>query len=745
MTLAAAVLLVLFATGCVAQEQYYDPVYNACGTAAVQEMPFCNYTLPLAQRVQDFVSRLTTEQVVQQMVTSAPAIEELTLPAYDYWTEGLHGVLAFGATSFPQVIGLGATFNESLWLEIGIAISTEARGLYQASKETQGLTIFAPNGNVFRDPRWGRGQETPGEDPFLTAQYVRQYVSGIQGSPADPLYDPRYIKAVATCKHYDAYSLELWNGMDRHHFNAIVSDQDFQETYLPVFQACVQEAHAKSIMCSYNEVNGVPACANTLLQQVVARGEWGFEGYIVSDCGAISDIQNTHNYTDNVWDTCQVAIEGGCDLDCGQYYPQCTEALTHGTLQEEQLRNALARVLRSRFELGLFDPPAEVSYQRLGMEHVNTAEHQALALQAAHQSIVLLQNRKAVLPLDESSLSSVALVGPNAAAKITLLGDYHGLPPGVVSVKDALEQRNVVVNFAKGCSVLGNSTRGFSDALAAAQASDLTIAVLGIDQHVEREGKDRYHITLPGKQEELVQMLLNQTSTPLVVVLINGGQVSSPYIKANVDSIVEAFYPGELGGTAVVDVLFGDYNPAGRLPYTVYQPEYVQQVSMLDMNMRASDTSVGRTYKFYEEEPVWEFGAGLSYTNFSYSFVPGETYNYTLPLGKPIYYRANVTNTGSIAGDEVVLAFYEPAPIAPKLPQRQLFGFTRMHLQPGETKEVVFLMDTGALSLVAEDGSRAVHPGAHTITIGPLRYPLQLHGLAQRISAGFPSQPPPRQ
>ncbi|KAL6066428.1 Beta-xylosidase/alpha-L-arabinofuranosidase 2, variant 3 [Balamuthia mandrillaris] len=595
----------------------YGAPASMCGGGS--PYPFCDYKLPVEERVKDLLSRLTLEEKVGQMVTDAPAIPRLGIESYQWWSECLHGVKANGATSFPAPIGLGASFNLSMVRSIGHTIATEARALVNAKlwptfdQKPGGLTYFAPNLNIFRDPRWGRGQETPGEDPYLTGQYASTFVDALQTGE-----DPRYLKVIATCKHFAAYSLENWKGVDRFHFNAVVSDSDLVETYLPAFEACVRIGKAKSIMCSYNAVNGVPSCADNFLLEELARQQWNFNGYVVSDCGAVQSILDAHHYTNNTIDTCGVAIKAGTDLDCGDFYSSCSAAVNK-TISMQNIDTAVGRLFSHRIQLGQFDPSDIQPYTKISIHQVNTSSARALALQAARESIVLLKNDDSILPL--SKHASIALIGPNANATETLLSNYHAEPPFIISVLEGMVHKRIKVKYAQGCDINSTSTEGFAEALSIASEADASVLVLGLNGTIEEEGLDRYSIGLPGVQLQLVQAIA-KLQKPVVVVFINGGPVASSWIAKNVKGIIEGFYPGEQGGRAIADVVFGDYNPAGRLPYTVYLEDYVSKIDLTNMNMTQYP---GRTYKYYADTPIWSFGHGLSYTTFSYTFLHSDS------------------------------------------------------------------------------------------------------------------------
>lgn len=485
MTILVSCLLVLGFSGFAAAQP-------PCNVPSVADLPFCDHRLDVVERVTDLLRRLSVAEKISQLGNSAPAIDSLHIPAYQWWSEALHGVayspgVSFGgevpvATSFPQVIGLGATFNMTLVRQMGGFISTEARAMHNVGRS--GLTFFAPNINIYRDPRWGRGQETPGEDPYLSAQYVVEFVRGMQEGN-----DARYLKTAACCKHFAAYDLENWNGTDRHHFNAIVSDQDLIETYLPAFEACVREGRVASVMCSYNEVNGVPSCANDLLQNKVMREQWGFEGFIVSDCGAISDILNTHHYSSSTADTVRDALRGGTDLNCGVFYQKYTQdALTKGEITETDLDYAVGRLFAYRIILGMFDPNNIQPYANITTKHVNTPDHQALALDAAREGMVLLQNN-GKLPLSTSL--KVALVGPNSNATKTMQGNYNGAAPYLISPLEGLQKLGVSVTQAAGCDVKCQDDQGFAAAVSAAKGAEAVIVVVGLDQSQERYGRGR--------------------------------------------------------------------------------------------------------------------------------------------------------------------------------------------------------------------------------------------------------------
>eukprot|EP00898_Chlorokybus_atmophyticus_P003501 jgi/Chlat1/4151/Chrsp27S04230 len=713
-----------------------------CTDPSIAKMPFCDTKLPLEKRVQDLLSRMSLEEKVSQLGTLAPAVSSVGLPAYQYWSESLHGVayspgVSFNgnitaATSFPQTILLGATFNKRLFAAVGEAISTEARAI--ANDGRAGLTYFTPNINIVRDPRWGRGQETPGEDPHLASVYAEQFVRAMQG------HSP-YLKTVTTCKHFAAYDLEDWGGVDRFHFNAEVTAQDMLETYLPPFEACVVRGGAASIMCSYNAVNGIPACANHVLLNDLARGNWSFQGYVVSDCGAVRCIQDTHHYTKSESDTCAVTLRGGCDLDCGDFLQGYTaQAVRDNTIEERDVDTALSRVLATRFRLGLFDARTHQPYRALGSEAVDTPEHQALALQVAHEGIVLLKNLDQSLPLDQQQVRSIAVIGPNADNGGTMQGNYYGRAPFLTTPVLGLREYAKVV-YEKGCDINSQDREGFAAAIQAAAQTDVTVLVMGLDQSEERETVDRTHLRLPGVQHELIDQVAAAAKGVVILVIMAGSSidVSASKHSNNVSAILWVGYPGQAGGKALADILFGAYNPAGRLPFTMYPAEYVDQVSMFDMNMRGNP---GRTYRFYQNKPVYPFGHGLSYTTFQYTWEEDE--GHALPLvimdtddlrsRNPFRTRSIsilVSNVGTRPGDDVVMLYVKrtDSQEGDQHANSELKGFERVHLLPGSSLKLTFELTTELFTVATRDGARQLTRSKWLIQVGPLQQEVYLDPL----------------
>ncbi|MCS7062042.1 MAG: glycoside hydrolase family 3 C-terminal domain-containing protein, partial [Anaerolineae bacterium] len=687
---------------------------------------FRNPDLPVEARVEDLVARLTLEEKVGQMMNAAPAIPRLGIPDYNWWNECLHGVCRAGlATMFPQSIGLAATWNTQLMLRIATAISDEARAkhhdaLRQGNRDMYyGLTFWSPNINLCRDPRWGRAQETYGEDPYLTGRMAVMFVKGLQGD------DPRYLKTVATPKHYAVHS---GPEAQRHKFDARVSERELRETYLPHFKAAVVEGKAMSVMTAYSRVNGEACSASPTLLQKILRNEWGFEGYVVCDCGAISDLYYHHKVARNAEEASAIAVRAGCDLDCGGTYRSLPNAIKQGLLTEEDLDRAVRRLFAARIRLGMFDPPERVPYAQISMDVVDCVDHKRLALEAARQSIVLLKNADGLLPLDKSTLKRVAVIGPNAHNPLVLLGNYIGTPSHIVTPYEGIREAlpHAQVDYAKGCDILNNSTFGFAEAIELARRADVAVLCLGLSQAAEGEENqeeavesgerslgDRVSLDLPGVQEALLKAI-HATGTPVVLVLINGGPVAVNWADRHVPAILEAWYPGQAGGTAIADVLFGDYNPAGRLPVTVYR-------SADDLPPFEDYCMDGRTYRYFTGQPLYSFGYGLSYTTFGYANL--RLGAEIVRLGEPVTVSVDVTNTGSRAGDEVVQLYLTDVEGSTPRPIRFLAGFQRVHLQPGETRTVVFVVQPEQLYMVNAQSEWVIEPGEFRVGVGGSQQP----------------------
>jgi beta-glucosidase len=673
-------------------------------------------SLTVDERVNDLVSRMTLEEKVSQMMNEAPGIKRLGIPAYNWWNECLHGVARAGlATSFPQAIGLGATWDEDLMFRVSTAISDEARAKYHDFQRKgsrliyQGLTFWSPNINLFRDPRWGRGQETYGEDPFLTGRLGIQFVRGLQGD------DPKYLKAIATLKHYAIHS---GPEPSRHSFNTVISERDLRESYLPHFEMGIKEGKAWSVMCAYNSFIGEPCCGSNKLLNDILRNEWGFEGYVVSDCGAIYDIYEGHKIVSTPEEASAIAVKSGCDLECMNVYKSLTDAVKKGLITEEEIDVSVKRLFTARFKLGMFDPPEMVKYASIPYDVVDSREHKELALEAARKSIILLKNEYGILPLKKQP-GTIAVIGPNSDDWHMMLGNYEGMPSDPVTPLRGIREKLAGIAdvlYAKGCELFlsESDVRGQqelrSQALDIADKADVIIMCMGISPRLEGEemdvkiegfqGGDRTSLDIPEVQEDLIKEI-QSLGKPVVLVLFSGSALAVNWEDKNIPVILEAWYPGQAGGTAIADVIFGDYNPAGRLPVTFYR-----SVSDLppfeDYNMK------GRTYRYFDGEPLYQFGYGLSYTTFSYANL---TIDKQCKSCDSVELTVNVKNTGKLTGDEVVQIYLRNLDATAPVPRFTLIGFKRVFLQPGETRKVIFSIPSRAFSVINEQNERVVIPG----------------------------------
>ncbi len=652
------------------------------GSARYQDL-----TASPEERAADLVSRMTLEEKVSQMQNSAPAIPRLGIPAYDWWNEALHGVARAGlATVFPQAIGLAATWDTNLEYRIADAISTEARAKYNDAIRRDnharyyGLTFWSPNINIFRDPRWGRGQETYGEDPYLTARMAIDFIKGMQGN------DPHYFKTIATSKHFAVHS---GPEASRHEFNAKASQQDLDDTYLYAFRATLTEGGAYSVMCAYNSINGAPACANTFLLQDTLRRDWRFNGYVVSDCGAVGDIYRGHHYADSMAEASAKAVKAGTDLDCGTEYRTLVEAVQKGYIKEKEIDQSVERLFIARFRLGMFDPPERVPFSTIGMDQVDSPRHRQLSLEAAEKSIVLLKNNAAILPL-VTVPKTIAVVGPAANDPDTLLGNYNGTPSHIITPLQGIQQKfagRAVVRFFQGSAYVESNDAMLREAVEAVNQADLAIVCVGLNPKLEGEESkldipgfshgDRTDIGLPEPQEKLLGAVLD-TGKPTIVVLINGSALAVNTAKERAQAIIEAWYPGQEGGTAIANTLTGDNNPGGRLPVTFY--ESVNQLpEFTDYSMK------NRTYRYFQGKPLYPFGYGLSYSEFHYSNI-----SVRKERGSSKYdITATVSNHSPYDGDEVVELYLTGGVTL----NPELRGFQRVHLARGEGKQVRFQID----------------------------------------------------
>ncbi|TYH50573.1 hypothetical protein E1A91_D10G202600v1 [Gossypium mustelinum] len=730
-----------------------------------RSLKFCRANLPIHVRARDLIGRLTLAEKIRLLVNNAAAVPRLGIQGYEWWSEALHGVSnvgpgtkfggAFpGATSFPQVITTAASFNESLWEQIGRVVSDEARAMYNGGMA--GLTYWSPNVNIFRDPRWGRGQETPGEDPVLAGKYAANYVRGLQSPTGIRL------KVAACCKHYTAYDLDNWNGVDRYHFNARVSKQDLADTYDVPFKSCVVEGKVASVMCSYNQVNGKPTCADPDLLKGTIRGQWGLSGYIVSDCDSVGVMYDTQHFTATPEESAAAAIKAGLDLDCGPFLAIHTDlAVRRGLLAEADVDLALANTITIQMRLGMFDgEPSAQPYGNLGPRDVCTPAHQQLALEAARQGIVLLKNSGS-LPLSTARHRTVAVIGPNSDVTVTMIGNYAGVACGYTSPLQGISRYARTIHQA-GCSDVACDTNNlFGAAEVAAHEADATVLVMGLDQSIEAEFRDRVGLLLPGRQQELVSRVARASRGPTVLVLMSGGPIDVSFAKNDprVSAIIWAGYPGQAGGTAIADVLFGTTNPGGKLPMTWYPQDYVAKVPMTNMGMRPSRGYPGRTYRFYKGSVVFPFGHGLSYTSFKHSLALAPTdlsvlldtnlfatKNYSTLSSNAIrvkhakcdslssLFHIDVENTGNMDGTHTLLVFSTPPAGQKWSPNKQLIGFHRVHVIAGSKQRVkINIHACKHLSVVDEFGIRRIPMGSHSLHIGDLKHSISLQANLEGI------------
>lgn len=704
-----------------------------------EELPkYKDTSFSFEERVEDLVSRMTLEEKASQMVNKSFAIKRLGIPRYNWWSECLHGVATFRkATIYPEPTGIGATFNNELLFEVATAISDEARALFQKpsimgkGRILSGLTYWSPNINLFRDPRWGRGEETYGEDPYLMGRMGVAFVKGLQGD------HPKYLKIVSTPKHFAVHS---GPEKERHRIDIKISKKEMYESYLPHFRDCVKEAGAYSIMGAYNRVNGEPCCGSITLLEKILRQEWGFKGYVVSDCGAIGDFFTGHKVVETGAEAAAMALKAGCDLFCRITFPLITKkmkrfhwiinAVEQGLISEEIVDKSVKRLLLARFKLGMFDPPEMVPYTSISKKILGCEKHKNLTIQMAREAIVLLKNENKILPLDKN-ISSIAVIGPNSKAKKTMLGNYTFRSFKKVTPLEGIKKTvsgSTKVYFSKGCDLDKGSEKDVRKAIEVAEKSEIVVMVLGISQKFEGEeaqglnksDDDRQFLGLPPIQQELLEKI-HSLGKPIVLVILNGSPISIPWAHENIPAIVEAWYPGEKGGVAIADVLFGDYSPAGRMPITVVKSEE-DLAPIEDYNMK------GRTYRYLEKEPLYPFGYGLSYTKFDY-------YNLKLSskqveAGKELEVKVNVKNIGDRESNEVIQLYLKDIEASVAVPKYSLQGFKRINLKPGEDKTVSLTLKPRQMAVIDEDGKRVLEPGQFKVFVGGC----QPDDLSQKLS-----------
>lgn len=674
------------------------------------------------ERAKALVAQMTLEEKVAQTLHKSPAIERLGIKKYNWWNEALHGVARAGtATVFPQAIGMAASFDEDLLEEVGEAVSTEARAKFnmqQGSEDTdiyKGLTFWAPNVNIFRDPRWGRGHETFGEDPYLTSRLGVRYIKGLQG------HDENYLKAAACAKHFAVHS-----GPEavRHEFDAVVSKQDLRETYLPAFQACVQEAHVESVMGAYNRTNGVPCCGNHELLIDILRKEWGFEGHVTSDCGAIRDFHEWHGVTSTAQESAAMAMENGCDLNCGELFAYLTQAVKDGLVEESRIDEAVVNLFTARMKLGVFDKKEKNPFDSIPYTVVDSKEMRELNTKTAAESIVLLKNQNHTLPLDKHKIKTIGVIGPNANNRKALEGNYEGTASRYVTVLEGIQDYvgdEVRVLYSLGCHLYKDRTTNLAEAndrssevRGICRESDVIVAVMGMDATLEGEqgdagneygSGDKPNLKLPGIQHDILK-IAKEYNKPVILVVLSGSAVALTWEQEHLDAVVQGWYPGAQGGKAIAMMLFGETNPQGKLPITFYKTTE-ELPDFEDYSMK------GRTYRYMTQEALYPFGYGLSYTEFSYT---NAAFAKIPDVKEGVEINVSIKNTGVIDGTETVQAYVKAKKEG--APNAQLKGIKKVFLKAGEEKTVSIYLPAQSFMLFDENGIAQYVAQGYEISIG---------------------------
>ena len=683
------------------------------------------------KKARELVAQMTLEEKVSQMLHRAGEVERLGIPSYNWWNEALHGVARAGtATMFPQAIALAATFDPDVLKEVADITATEARAKYHAYQSEgdhdiyKGLTFWSPNINMFRDPRWGRGHETYGEDPHLTSRLGVAFINGLQGD------DPNALKVAACAKHYAVHS---GPESERHSFNAVCNEYDLWNTYLPHFEAAVKEGKVEAVMGAYNRTLDEPCCGSKLLMADILRGKWGFDGHYVSDCWAVEDFYKHHKITDSPVDSVALAVTMGCDLCCGDIYALAVEAVREGKLSEKDVDTAVERLLVARMRLGLLGAPERPEYVNIPYDVVDSDEHNAINLEVSRRAPVLLKN-DGTLPLDFAKLSSIAVIGPNADSRRALEGNYQGTATRFVTVLEGVRklaaEHDVKVRYAQGCHLYKNRTSNLSfednlisEALIAAKTSDAVILCMGLDADIEGEegdtgnefsSGDKNDLNLPGRQQYLVEKVVEAAAgKPVILVLISGSALAVTWADKHVNGILQAFYPGALGGQAIVEIIAGLVNPSGKLPVTFYKStDELPDFRSYDMT--------NRTYRYFTGEPLYSFGFGLSYTKFEMEGLKATKENCVV----------TVKNTGKRAGYETVQV-YVKSPGQKEV--HALCGVKSVYLEPGQAKEVTVPIAKTAFSRWDNNGDLYDIAGPHTLFVGftqPDKRSVALYGSA---------------
>ena len=655
------------------------------------------------KKAKELVAQMTLEERASQLSYNAPAIKRLGIPAYNWWNEGLHGVARAGtATSFPQAIAMAAMFDEDALHEIAKVIAEEARAKYNASIAEndhdiyKGLTLWSPNVNIFRDPRWGRGHETYGEDPFLSSRLGVAFIKGLQG-------EEETLKTAACAKHFAVHS-----GPEdlRHEFDAVVSKKDLYETYLPAFEACVKEGEVESVMGAYNRTNGEPCCGSYMLLRDILRGDWGFEGHVVSDCWAIKDFHMHHLVTSSAEESVALALDAGCDLNCGNMYIHALKAYQNGKITEEHITSAAQRLFTTRYMLGMFE---ETKYDDIPYEKIECKEHVELAVEAARKSMVLLKN-KGVLPLDKDKLSTIGVIGPNANSRLALKGNYYGTSSRYITLLEGIQKEvdnEVRVLYAKGCELqkdrsepLSEANDRIAEAISVAKHSEVVIMCLGLDETIEGEegdegnayaSGDKETLALPAVQQELLKAV-TKVGKPVILCMVSGSSMDMCYSHEHNDAILQVWYPGASGGTAVADILFGKSSPSGKLPITFYK-NADDLPAFIDYAME------NRTYRYYKGEPLYPFGYGLTYGD-----VRCESAYASKIEEQKVIVNANIVNAGSCKTEDVLQVYVKNLDSQYAIPNAGLCGFKRVSLKAKEEAKVQIELPMNAFYIYDEEG-----------------------------------------
>lgn len=669
----------------------------------------------------ELVEKMTVEEMTSQLRFDAPAIERLGIPEYNWWSEGLHGVARCGtATVFPQAIGLGATFDPELLKQIGDVVATEARAKYNEAVRDgdrdiyKGLTIWSPNVNLFRDPRWGRGHETYGEDPYLISRLGVSFIKGLQG-------DGEYLKTAACAKHFAVHS-----GPEslRHSFNAVATKKDMWQTYLPAFEACVKEGKVESVMGAYNRTNGEPCCANTYLMEEVLRGLWKFEGHYVSDCWAIKDFHEHHKVTKTPVESVTLALEKGCDLNCGCTYQKILDAYHEGVLPLENIKRAAVRLFTTRYLLGMFD---QTEYDKIPYEVVECKEHLALAAKAAQESVVLLKN-DGILPIRRDRVHTIGVIGPNADSRKALMGNYHGTSSRYITVLEGIQElagEQIRVLYSEGCHLfqdrveaLAKADDRLSEAKAVARHSDLVVLCLGLDETLEGEegdtgnayaSGDKRDLALPESQQRLLETVI-ETGVPFVLCVMAGSALDLRLADREANGVLQVWYPGGQGGRDVAKILFGEVSPSGKLPITLYN-DLEEMPEFTDYSMQ------GRTYRFCTREPLYPFGYGLTYGDTEVVRAEAEA-GFAAAQQSGVTVTATVENNGEVPTEDVVQVYLHVEGTPEEVTNPRLVAFQRVSLGAKETKTISLSVPASAFAVIKEDGRSAYEGNAAILSVG---------------------------